>query len=153
MRQSFFIHCFALLLCIACQSKQVDTAANDVRSDTNTKDTGSVNIDNRLVDEEEIDPYDLPNGTMIGIFEDAIFYAGATDFQFEIDGTSKLIRVANEVYMNIEAGKKVAGYDLPSDLLDQSEDLEGPPGGNPKWMGKKFEITIEDAILKIIPLE
>jgi hypothetical protein len=90
--------------------------------------------------------------TYTGTFIDAVVYTGKTDFDFEIDGKSKLIPISFEEYEQIKKGKKVAGYDIPANLIDPSKDLEGLPGGNPKCIGKKYTITVSKDLVLIKPM-
>lgn len=125
------------------------TVVNDEMSDT-TPPPSEASVEE---EEEEEDMYELPEGTFTAIYEDATVYTGSTDFQFDVDGKLKLIRIGNDIYYRIEDGEQVEGFDVPGDLIDPSDDLEGVPGGNPKWMGKQFEITQTETMLVIKPVK
>ncbi len=157
---------YALLLCLllakCTPSSQSDSSSTEnanqeetpeeIESDTAVEadqDTGVEQEKETQVEEElREDPKAL-----VGIYEDATVYAGSTDFVFQVDGQAQLFRISNEIYFQIEDGKTVPNYDLPPDLLDPSEEVEGPPGGNPKWMGKTFQIIQTDNSLKLIPIK
>jgi hypothetical protein len=144
------------LLLSACNSAPKDNTnptANKTQIDS-TKIAADTAAKANISDAPNDDLYlDLATpATYTGLFNDAIVYTGKTDFDFQIDGKTKLIPVAFEVYSQIEKGKKVAGFDLPKDLIDPSQDLEGLPGGNPKLIGKKYQITIAKDLISIKPL-
>lgn len=129
-------------------NKQANSTKISISEYQDTIEATTSSLDS-TVDEYADDLYYIPDGTVTGIFEDATVYAASTDFNFTINGTPKLIRVDNEEYFELATGNDIAGYDIPADLIDPSDDLEGVPGGNPKYIGKKFEITINDDLLKI----
>jgi hypothetical protein len=139
-----FSFCFS-----ACNSAPKDNTNSTANKESSTDTTPKVvaPISNELDDELYLD-LDKP-ATYTGVFTDAVVYAGKTDFDFLIDGKTKLIPITFEVYSQIEKGKKVAGYDLPKDLIDPSKDLEGVPGGNPKLIGKKYTISIAKDLISI----
>ncbi len=120
--------------------------------DTTTKIASSSNQpnDNAAAEADEELHLDLSkDGRYIGVFEEATVYAGSIDFAFKIGKTLKLLRIESQKYYDIEDGKKVAGFDLPADLIDPSEDLEGPPGANPKVIGKKYEILLKGGNISV----
>ena len=151
-----------IILLIACDETTNNDASNqETVTDSvettvvnnETEDTAPPSSEASVEEEEEEDMYATPEGTFTAIYEGATVYTGSTDFQFDVDGKLKLIRIGNDIYYRIEDGEQVEGYDVPGDLIDPSEDLEGVPGGNPKWMGKKFEITTTETTLVIKPID
>jgi hypothetical protein len=161
--QKILIFAAALWL-TACTNAGKDTTNTVAAKDTakTTVDTTKVaatvvdspkvasNTNDELDDELYLD-LSTP-ATYTGTFDDAVVYAGKTDFAFEINGKRKLIPITFEDYDKIENGKKVAGYDVPANLIDPSDDLEGVPGGNPKCIGKKYTISISKDLISIKPM-
>ena len=124
--------------------------SSKISSTTATDTAAELNVTSEPNDDLYLDL--ATPATYTGVFNDAVVYTGKTDFDFQIDGKKKLIPVQFEVYSQIEKGKKVAGFDLPANLIDPSKDLEGLPGGNPKLIGKKYKITIAKDLISIKPL-
>ncbi len=67
----------------------------------------------------------------IGIFKQATAYAASTDYEFEVDGKSILVRVSSL--------DSVLLSNVPSNLVVPSE--EGPEGANPLLIGTKYKLT------------
>lgn len=132
-------------------TEEKDSSAISERKKPVIEEKDSVVLQKTKIDLKPDDMYYLPNGTFTGVYEDATMYAGSTDFKFIIDGVLKFIRVDNMTYFDLQDGKKVKGYELPTDLLDPSDEVEGPPGGNPVWVGKKFTIKKSEGQLSIQP--
>lgn len=69
---------------------------------------------------------------IIATYQAATVYAARTDYQFETEEGEMLL-----IEGNVYDEKKI---ELPDNMLDDSEDIEGPPGANPALEGKKFKI-------------
>lgn len=70
------------------------------------------------------------------IYQDCTVYAGSTVFLFKtMQGDTIQVSILNKGMEDAETSAKV-----PENLVDNSKDLEGPPGANPKMVGKKFKI-------------
>lgn len=67
----------------------------------------------------------------IGIYKNATVYAGSTDYEFEVDGKSILLRLSNFDTLNQPI--------IPSNLTITS--LEGPPSVNPVLIGAKYRLA------------
>ena len=75
--------------------------------------------------------------TVVATFESCTVYAGATDYYFKSEaGKLHSFRNSN---MEGEAPK----VQLPVSLMAAAEDSEGPPGANPEWVGKTFELSVD----------
>lgn len=74
------------------------------------------------------------------IYQDCTVYAGSTIFFFKtIQGDTIQVSILNKGMEEAEKSAKV-----PENLVDDSKDLEGVPGANPKMIGKKFKIIYDD---------
>ena len=70
---------------------------------------------------------------VIAIYQDCTVYTGYTGYFFKDKKTGKKIQI--QVVNDPE--NKVT---VPKDLIEDTKDLEGLPGANPKMVGKAFEI-------------
>ncbi|MEM7040331.1 MAG: hypothetical protein AAF570_25410 [Bacteroidota bacterium] len=102
---------------------------------------------NKQTPEPDVD--DSPNPTAAArsierYYVRATVYAGATDYTFATeDGTEMQVRVNN-----LPEERKVK---IPDNLLDPSEEVEGPPDANPALVGKPYRISYdaEDQVISI----
>ncbi len=80
---------------------------------------------------------------IVALYESAAVYAGKTEYRFFTeDGEAILLSDGNGEEAHIK--KSV-------DLLEADEDLEGPPGAEPKLIGKQFTLVKDenDAVVEI----
>lgn len=74
------------------------------------------------------------------IYQDCTVYAGSTIFFFKTtQGDTIQVSILNKGMEGAEKSAKV-----PENLVDDSKDLEGVPGANPKMVGKKFKIIYNE---------
>ncbi len=82
------------------------------------------------------------------IYQDCTVYASATMFFFKTaQGDTIQVSILNKGMEEAELSAKV-----PDNLVDDSKDIEGVPGANPKMVGKKFRI-IYDAKGEIVEVK
>ena len=77
------------------------------------------------------------------LYESAAVYAGKTEYRFFTeDGEAVMISDGNGEESHIK---------MSVDLLEEDEDLEGPPGAEPTLIGKKFTLIKDenDAVVEI----
>ena len=67
----------------------------------------------------------------IGIFKNATIYTGRSDYEFEVNGQSILVRISNIDTLNQP--------DIPTNLIDPNAD--GLPGPNPILIGAKYKLA------------
>ncbi len=85
---------------------------------------------------------------MEAIYQDCTVYASATMFFFKTaQGDTIQVSILNKGMEEAELSAKV-----PDNLVDDSKDIEGVPGANPKMVGKKFRI-IYDAKGEIVEVK
>lgn len=80
---------------------------------------------------------------IVALYESAAVYAGKTEYRFFTEeGEAILLSEGNEEEAHIK--KSV-------DLLEADEELEGPPGAEPKLIGKQFTLVKDenDAVVEI----
>lgn len=87
--------------------------------------------------------------SIIAVYDSCTVYAGATDFYFKTD-SDDLIQFRNS---NLPEDEQ--SVELTVDLVDTSNSTEGPPGANPEWVGRRFELTLDDTgeVVSVTPLE
>lgn len=69
----------------------------------------------------------------IGIYKQATAYAASTDYEFEVNGKSILVRVSRL--------DSLLSANVPANLIVPSE--EGPEMANPLLIGKKYKLTFD----------
>jgi hypothetical protein len=74
-------------------------------------------------------------------YESCTVYAGSTKFFFK-PAQGELIEVST-LNKGMEDEEKYR-IKMPNNLVDDSKDLEGLPGANPKMVGKKFKLIYND---------
>lgn len=77
-------------------------------------------------------------------YQNATVYTGSTDYEFQTaDGTSIMVRVSN-----FEDEPQIQ---MPDGLLENSVELDGPPGANTKVVGQTFKLyyNAEDEVYKV----
>ncbi len=119
-----------LFLGIAC------SACNQNTSQTNT-------VSNTTEDEESVSK----QKEVEAIYQDCTVYASSTIFFFKTaQGDTIQVAILNKGMEEAEKSAKV-----PENLVDDSKDLEGVPGANPKMVGKKFKIiyNTNDEIVEV----
>lgn len=70
-------------------------------------------------------------------YQQATVYTGRTDYLFE-DEIGGMLMVE---YSNFD---EIPPIELPENMLENDEELEGPPGANPELIGKKFKISYNE---------
>jgi len=78
-----------------------------------------------------------PKGTTTKVvtFQRATVYTGSTDYYFqEKSGQEVKIRQSN-----FEENT----FKMPANLLDNGDEIEGPPGANPEMVGQSFVLTYD----------
>ena len=128
--KTFFSAMLCLLLLGACSSETKTGADASQNTDsTNTKASKEIEA----------------------TYQDCTVYASATMFFFKTtQGDTIQVSILNKGMEEAELSAKV-----PDNLVDDSKDIEGVPGANPKMVGKKFRI-IYDAkgeIVEVKPAE
>jgi hypothetical protein len=84
-------------------------------------------------------------------YESCTVYAGSTKFFFK-PTQGELIEVST--LNKGMADEELYRIKMPDNLVDDSKDLEGLPGANPKMVGKKFQLIYNDKneVIEIKPL-
>jgi hypothetical protein len=78
---------------------------------------------------------------IIAVYEDCAVYAGSTKFVFKPEkGETIEVSVLNKGMEDEELYR----IKMPDNLVDDSKDLEGLPGANPKMVGKKFKLIYNE---------
>lgn len=89
---------------------------------------------------------DTLSKTIIATYQEATVYAARTDYAFENE-IGELILIEGNVYDD-------TAIDIPDNMLDDDEEIEGPPGANPDLVGKRFLLHYNtEGILFKIELE
>lgn len=89
---------------------------------------------------------DALSKTIIATYQEATVYAARTDYAFENE-IGELILIEGNVYDD-------TAIDIPDNMLDDDEEIEGPPGANPDLVGKRFLLHYNtEGILFKIELE
>ena len=134
---------FVLCLFISCSSSKEEQKAVEVP----TEEVATLAPETEVTTPaNETTSSVLALNTMIrGKYLSAAVYAGATDYVFELDdGEQITIRVSNT--------DDIGNPEVPEILLESEEEVDGPPGANPKMIGKY--VTIEkdkdDNYLRVI---
>lgn len=85
------------------------------------------------------------------IYENCTVYAGSTKYYFK-PAEGELIEVS--VLNKGMEDEEIYRIKIPKNLIDDSKDLEGPPGPNPKMIGKKFKLIYNenDEVIEVRPL-
>ncbi len=83
-------------------------------------------------------------------YENCTVYTGKTDYLFKRIDNKQEITVVVSAPQFVEKGTKVPS--LPKGLVDDSKNLEGLPGANPKMVGKPFVIFYDkdENIVKVV---
>ena len=77
---------------------------------------------------------DAETGKVIQVtYQSAAVYAASTEYAFETE-SGELILIRGPVY------DEEPTIEIPDNMLETGEDIEGPPGANPELVGKKFNI-------------
>jgi len=94
-----------------------------------------------------------------GTFESAVVYAGTTEYYFKLEGSEEYysFRVSNIEGMTAEEFEAEKDYlegmniGLGVRLIDPSEDIEGPPGANTRYLHRMFELVFdaEETLLEV----
>ena len=126
--KAFILSLFTLLLLFSCQS---DPASQE-------ENAGSSDKTETPAPESEAASDPAKQQTMELTYESAAVYAGKTEYAF-LDGNGKqqLISVSNE--------ENVSKIKMPDNMLEDDENLEGPPGANPEMVGKSFEFVFDQS--------
>jgi hypothetical protein len=146
MKHILFICLFATLF-IACE----DTSVNSNPTAENETDTSAVSPEPEVTE----DPDKLPAGytTIIATYKSCAVYAGATDYYFiKEDGEGLDFRISNtdglseEEITEMKSVNALEGFDikLQEQMIDGSEDVEGPPGANPSFIDQKFQLIYNE---------
>lgn len=134
MRNLYSIAFIAVLLCtVACQDK------NASKAPTKNKDSEIETPDLKV----PIDDTTTAFTSVLATYVDATVYAGSTDYYFKSrNGEMIKCRVSNY--------EEDPNLSLPDNLLDPNA-AEGPPGGNPTFIGKIFQLTydVEDKLVQV----
>lgn len=80
---------------------------------------------------------------IVALYESAAVYAGKTEYRFFTE--------EGEAIMLSDGNGEEAYIKMSVDLLEDEEDLEGPPGAEPTLIGKKFTLIKDesDAVVEI----
>lgn len=92
------------------------------------------------MDQEEvmlIEDLNVKNAEIAATYISATFYAGSTHYFFKTK-EDKLFKI------NVLNEPEEQVVKLPKNLLDPNKNLEGPPGANPKLIGKKFMVKTDE---------
>ncbi len=91
--------------------------------------------------DQPVDPTPTPEETLAlqvnkmfaAKYVSASVYAGSTDYEFtDTDGKQIMIRLSN-----IDTLENTI---MPDNMLEPTDGIEGPPGANPKMVGRNFTI-------------
>lgn len=84
------------------------------------------------------------NKIVVATYESAAAYAARTDYAFT---------TANDEFILIEGNTydEKPVIELPDNMLETGDDIEGPPGANPELVGKTFNLyyDADEVIYKI----
>ena len=133
MKLTYFI--LALMVVLA-SCKDSDSDTNE--TETNTDNTEVTETNNTEVQQT---PEQTDSDHFIAVYLSCAVYAGATEYEFQpAQGDPILIRVSHSP--QDEPG--VFSPDIPYELVEEvTEELEGPPGPNPEYVGKSFNLYFE----------
>ena len=128
--------------CSSSESKNIrNKADNDVDTlvQINNNTTSSKNSDDGLF---RMETYN--NQEVIATYQSASMYAAATHYHFETEEGQEIL-----VVESIDAETPVK---LPKNMLEEFEFDEGPPEGNPEFIGNLFKLYFNDKgdVYKII---
>jgi hypothetical protein len=86
------------------------------------------------------------------IYESCAVYAGSTKYYFKTSDGETIELSALNPGMDDEPLYRIK---IPNNLIDNAKNLEGPPGANPKLVGKKFNLIYndKDEIIEVKPLK
>tara|TARA_B110000285_G_C14966099_1_gene534151 strand:+ start:151 stop:519 length:369 start_codon:yes stop_codon:yes gene_type:complete len=104
---------------------------------------GISNTKNQIQDEGQetqiVQQIELQTTTKIVLatYQDATVYAGRTDYTFEDEIGGMLLIEGNSF-------EREPIIEVPNNMVDPSEELDGLPGGNPALIGKRFKLYYND---------
>jgi hypothetical protein len=125
VKSKFKFSAFLLLL--------VMTSCNEAISNTKNQ------IQNEGQETQIVQQIELQTTTKIVLatYQDATVYAGRTDYTFEDEIGGMLLIEGNSF-------EREPIIEVPNNMVDPSEELDGLPGGNPALIGKRFKLYYND---------
>jgi hypothetical protein len=98
-------------------------------------------IGNTAKDKVNTEKETSPTQEIIGIYESCTVYTGSTKYYFKPEKGEMIEVSALNKGMEDEEKYRIK---MPDNLIDDSKDLEGLPGANPKMVGKKFKLIYNE---------
>lgn len=104
-------------------------SCGDQASSETTQDTQQEQVTQQI---EEIQEQETAEKIVVATYESAASYAARTDYGFSV----------GEEFILIEGNtfEEEPIIELPDNMLESDEELEGPPGANPELVGKSFNL-------------
>lgn len=137
----FLLFPLVLLLFLACGSdsqvrQEEAPSENALQAEETNSEEAEKNESSReettLADQEVLPSSDSSTIKLV-TYTGAAVYAAVTEYQFE-DENGEMLLIRGPVF------DEAAKFEIPDNMLDDDPNVEGPPGANPKLVGKTFEL-------------